>query len=167
MDHHMDHLRHCYMMNPLIPKFLLVNDMIWRPNFIMEYYNCILSPFTQIYNRNRCVMILSYDDTEVDKWFDPATPLTDIITLSFSLYTFPPTKMDAFIRNMNETIKRGVWNMNLLRKKKDAVRRRHRHVMDDIREDVAYRPGFWSMETALQDLVRDVSFYSEKIKSCF
>ena len=166
-EDHADHLRHLYMMNPMIPKFLLVNDMIWRPNFIIEYYNCILSPFTQIYNRNRCILILSYDDTEVDKWFDPATPLIDIVTLSFSLYTFPPTKMDYFIKNMNESVKRGVWNMNLLRKKKDAVRRQHRHVLDDIRGDVAYRPGFWKMETALQDLLHDVSFFSEKIKTCF
>lgn len=166
-EEYSDRLRHLYMMNPLIPKFLLVNDMIWRPNFIIEYYNCILSPFTQIYNRNRCILILSYDDTEVDKWFDPATPLMDIITLSFSLYTFPPTKMDSFIKNMNESVKRGVWNMNLFRKKKDAVRKEYRHVMDDIREDVAYRPGSWKMEAALHDLLHDVSLFSEKIKTCF
>lgn len=166
-EKHANQLRHFYMMNPLIPKFLLANDMIWRPNFIIEYYNCILSPFTQIYNHNRCIMILSYDDTEVDKWFDPSTPLTDIITLSFSLYTFPPTRMDSFIKNLNESIKRGAWNMNLLKKKKDAVRKQHRNVLEDIQQDVAYRPGFWKMDVSLHDLVRDVSFFSEKIKTCF
>ena len=162
-----DHLRHLYMMNPYIPKFLLVNDMIWRPNFIIEYYNCILSPFTQIYNRNRCILILSYDDTEVEKWFDPSTPLTDIITLSFSLYTFPPTQMDSFIKNVNESIKRGSWNMNLLKKKKEMVRKHFRRVMEDVAEDVAYRPGFWKMKTSIQELIQQVSFFSEKIKTCF
>lgn len=159
-------LRHMYMISPLTPKFLLVNDMIWRTNFIVEYYNCIVSPFAQIYNRNRCILILSYDDTDIHKWFDPTTPLPDIVALSFSIYTFPPTETDNFIKNTNENIKRGVWNMNIFRKKKDLVKKKFQKVIEDISDDVAYRPGFYKMESNIQDLVNDISVFSEKIKNC-
>jgi len=159
---HVEHLRHLYMMNPLVPKFLLVNDMIWRPNFIIEYYNCILSPFVQIYNRNRCILLLSYDDSEIDKWFDTSETLTDIVTLSFSLYTFPPSKMDQFIKNVNDSVKRGYFEMNVFKKKKELVKKKFRPVIEDIREDVAYRPGFWKMEESIGQFMDGFSFFLEK-----
>lgn len=162
-----DRLRHLYMTDPLVPKLLLVNDMLWRPNFIAESHNCIVQPFSQNHFENRCVLLLSYDDTEVDKWSDPSTPLTDITTLSFSLYTLLPTKIGSFLHKRADAVQRGVWERNQRKKQKGVVRKRFQPVLRDIQDDVAYRPGFWKMETALQDLSQDISYFSEKIKNCF
>lgn len=160
-------LRHLYMINPFVPKFLLMNDMIWRPNFIVEYYNCIFSPFSHIHNHNRCIIVLSYDDTDVEKWFDPSNQLADITTLSFSLYTFLPHDMDKFIKDMGVAIKQAVWDMAQFKKKKELVKKKFSKVVDDINEDVAYRPGFYKVETSIQDFFNNLSFFSTKIKSCF
>jgi hypothetical protein len=156
---HVEQLRHLHTINPLVPKFLLVNDMIWRPNFIIEYYNCILSPFVQIYNRNRCILLLSYDDNEIDKWFDPSMTLDDIVTLSFSIYTFPPTKMDQFIKSIGDSVKRGYFEMNVFKKRKDLVKKKFRPVLEDILEDVAYRPGFWKMGDSIGQFLDEFSFF--------
>lgn len=99
-----DKLQTCYMMDPMVPKFMLVNDLIWRNNFILQYYNCIRSPFSQICNRNRCILILSFDDEEVDQWFDPNHILPHIMTLSFSLYMFLPKAMDDFVSNLRRHV---------------------------------------------------------------
>lgn len=164
---YIEQLRQVYFTNPLVPKLLIMNDMVWRPNFIVEYYNCIISPFYQVFNHNRCILLLSYDDTEIDKWFHPTTPITDIVTLSFSLYTFPPQQTDSFIRNISEHVKLGSFLMNTFKKKKQIVRRKFRRVMDDIDQDVAFRPGFMKMTSSIDDFLTNLSFFSEKIKNCF
>lgn len=149
-EKYMDQIRCCYMANPLTPRLLLMNDMMWRPNFIMGSHHFILSPFTQIHNHNRCVLVLSYDDTEVYKWIDPSHVLPEITVMSFSLYTYPPSPIDRFIRDIRRNIQKGYFHWNIVKKKKEKTRKNFQHVLEDIQEDVAYRPGFWKMHRSLE-----------------
>lgn len=152
-----DHLRHCYMINPITPKFIFVNDILMRPNLVVESHNCLISPYIQ--SKYKCYLLLSFDDTDVYKWFDPLNTLDNITVLSFSLYTHLPSSMDTFIHNINTTIKMGCFNMNYLRKQKAHVKNKFQHVVKDIQEDVAYRPGFWKMHQSIQEFTS----YFEKI----
>lgn len=151
-----DQLRHAYMMDPMVPRFMVVNDLIWRPNFILQYYNCIVSPFSQIYyNRNKCVLILSFDDEEVDKWFDPNQKLDDIMPLSFSLYLFLPQPIDEFISNIRLHVRIGCFKRKVYCRKKETTRKSFESVLQQINEEVAYRPGLWKMEQAMHDFCRN------------
>jgi hypothetical protein len=155
---YLDRLRHCYMINPLTPRFLVMNDMVWRPNFILSSHT-FLVPF---YKLNRCILVLSYDDTEVHQWFDPSQKLQDITTLSFTLYTSLPSPMDHFIKDIHNHVRVGYFGWRQMRKYRERTRKRFRPVLEDIEEDVAYRPGFWRMHTSLAEWFADF----QKIKSC-
>lgn len=155
-DSSMEYVRTCFLMNPMVPKFLLANDLMLRPNFIIEHYNCMIS-ILNFYSQNRCMFLLSYDDTEIDKWFDPTTPLEDITTLSFTLYSFYPRRMDNSMKLNTSMIKQTCFQMNAIKKKKDVVRRLFQNVLEDIEEDVAYRPNFWKMEESIQSFLNHVS----------
>lgn len=161
---HGETLRHFYLMNPLTPKFMVINDLIWRPNFIVEYYHCIFSPFAQVYQRNRCILILSYDDSEIHHWFDPSIPLTSITTLSFSIYTYPPSRIDFFIQSLEQHVKVSHFQMSSFRKKKELVRKKFQGVVQEIEEDVAYRPGFWKMYDMINGFLKQLDHYSPSKK---
>lgn len=156
-----DYLRNCFLMDPMVPKFLLVNDLILRPNFITEHYNCIIYN-TTFYSKNRYVFLLSYDDTEIDKWFDPKASLTDITTLSFTLYSFYPRGIDVFVQDIDHFIKHACFQMNATRKQRNVARRMFQPVLEDIQEDVAYRPGFWKMEESIQSFLQSDFFLKNK-----
>lgn len=155
-------LRRAYFLCPHTPRMLLINDMIWRPNLVLESYNCVISPFIQAYGRNRCVLILSHDDTDVEKWSDTSATLTDITTLSFSLYTYPPTPVDVFVHDLHGAVREGCFEHNMRRKNKEVVRKRFDKVVRDVREDVAFRPGFWAALESIDVFVRSMD---EKKKS--
>lgn len=156
-----DKLRYLYFINPLTPRFLSINDLIWRPNFIMETYNCIIPPFIDNNKHHRSILILSYDDTDIYQWFDPTFVLTNIITVSFSIYTLPPSRINFFIKNINEIIKIACFKMNAFRKKKEINKKKFQLVLDDIDQDIAYRPNFWKMDQSIQNFLYQYQLFSE------
>lgn len=155
-DAFVEKLRRAYFLCPHTPRMLLVNDMIWRPNLVLESYNCVISPFVQAHGRNRCVLVLSHDDTDIEKWSDTNATLTDITTLSFSLYTHPPTPVDKFVHDLHGAVRAGCFEHNARRRKKEVVRKKFDKVVRDVREDVAHRPGFWAADDALNAFVRSL-----------
>lgn len=160
-NNYIETLRSWFFINPLTPRFYLMNDLFWRPNFIVETCNCIIPPFMNMYNNNRCILMLSYDDTDIYQWFDPTHQLTNIITLSFTLYTFLPSPMNLFILNLNGNIKKAFFNLNYFRKTKELTRKKFKLVLEDIIEDVAYRPGFWKMSQSIQEFLSHFELFSK------
>lgn len=157
----MEKLRYWFFINPLTPRFHLMNDLVWRPNFVVETH-CIVSPFTNI-NTNQCILLLSYDDSEISQWFHPQSTISAINTLSFSLYTFLPSSMNHYILYLSEDIKMAFYWFHQFCKKKELVRKKFKPVLEDIQEDVAYRPGFWKMYQSIDHfLAQYQEFFQEK-----
>lgn len=141
-----------------IPQFLSKTDIYYRKNFVPEFYNCIMSPFYS--NYNSCpfgVLPLGFDDSNIAKWLNRQNILEEPIIISFTMFTLFPLHINKFLYDLrtNIIVEHRLYKEVQLYKNHQKIL--FKPVLEDISEDVAYRPpNGWSMTVMLENLFSEL-----------
>lgn len=152
----MDSVHTAFFMHMNTSCLMAYNDVMYRENFVTEFYNCMLSPYTSLYSTNHLIIPLGFDDTDITKWGDRTKGIQHPTIVSFSMYTLAPGCINDHIISIRSSIRRQHYVFSEFIKSKNRQVERFQPVLEDIQEDVAYRPGQWKMMDRLQQLMSPV-----------
>lgn len=149
--------------NMCAPCLLSYNDLAYRSNFVTEFYNCILRPYTSTSSCNHCIIPLGYDDNDIAMWGDRSKNIDQPIIISFSMYTLAPRSINNHILGLRECIRHDYLLRKRHKMQKDHQKEKFKPVLEDIREDVAYRPGQWKMLEMIGWMLEQKPMYNMQI----
>jgi len=129
-DESMDAVRLGFFKSP-VAHILMDRDLKYGPDdFHYNYYPCILRPVSP----NHPAGIIAFPTGQYDDF-----------EMCFSMYTQLPSSIVRHIVGLSMYVRKEHARRLIIRKKIEKYRHSFGRVMEDVREDVAYRPLAWRM----------------------
>jgi len=145
----MSDIQRIFFRMEIIPR-MTRGGLFLRPDFIPDFRHCIVQPRTTI----KGVLLFTIDDPEtpIREWIDPQTLLQEPVYVQSNMFTLFPGDLQLHLSKLSEQIVDRHEERMYIRREKERVRRRFRPVLEDVEEDIAFRPFQWKMEKSIHDL---------------
>jgi len=137
----MDIIQTRFLHQHTVPQIHCTNGLLFRPDFFPDYHSCLIPPIMEHSNKNVGLFVFSMEDNLLpDDWASFSTPFHEPMDMMIFMYTRMPSTLSFFETEMEDDIDDEYWRRVSLREDITENKILFEDVLEDVREDVAYRP---------------------------
>lgn len=157
----MDIIQTRFLHQHSIPQIRRANDLLFRPNLFAESHSCLLPLLREGgINKNDGLFVFAMDDKDLsDDWSSLAIPFPEAVEMMVFMYTRLPSALVSYEATLSETLQEEHRTRLSFRQDIAVAKSIFENVLEDVREDVAYRPSQEGFRRELDAFYRLLSLY--------